>query len=99
MPSRFPPPLAHEEHATLHPHAEMGTAPTKPTAGGRRLPRTLLLPAGVVLIAAGALLVWMVSGTVAGLGTDTIGAIAIALGVLVLVATRRSQRRHGSADR
>jgi len=56
---------------------------------------TPLVPTAIVLIAAGAVLLLIVSGTDAGIGTDAIGIATIVLGgialVLRLAATRRSQ--------
>ena len=103
MATPFPPPSEPEEHAALHPHAEMREAPAKPSADGHRLRRTPLVAAAIVLIAAGALLIWTVRGSVAGVDTNAIGVIGIALGVIgliaPLVATRRSRRRDRSAGR
>jgi hypothetical protein len=63
---------------------------------GRRTPLVLT---AIALIAAGAVLLWLVTGTVAGIDTDAIGVAAIALGGIALmarlVALRQSHDRHG----
>jgi hypothetical protein len=58
-----------------------------------------LVIAAIAVIAAGAVLLWLVTGTVAGVDTDAIGVAAIALGGIALmarlVALRQSHDRRG----
>ena len=96
MATRFPSPTGPENHAATDPHRKTRG---KPSRDGRRLRRTPLVPAAIVLIAAGAVLLLIVTGTVAGIGTDAIGVVAIVLGGIGLmaraVAIRQSHHRHG----
>ena len=97
MTTPFPSPPGPERHAATEPHRT-----GRPTSSvDRQAPgRTWPLLAAIVLIAAGAVLLWMVAGTVAGIDTDVIGVAALALGGIALltrvVTMQRSRRRDGT---
>jgi hypothetical protein len=95
MATRFPP-TGPESHAAADPPRKPRA---KPSGDGRGLRRTLLVPAAIVLIAAGAALLLIFSGSVAGVETDTIGIVAIVLGAAGLMAQAAARRSRASSAR
>jgi len=95
MPTAFPPAGQDDDPATYPRRTPRAT----PAGEGGGLRRAALVPAAIALIAAGVVLVWIVTGTVAGVDTDAIGIGALALGGIALmarlVAQRQSHDRHG----
>jgi hypothetical protein len=94
MATRFPSPTGPENHAAADPPRKTRA---KPSGDGRGLRRTLLIPAAIVLIAAGAALLLIFSGSVAGVETDTVGVVAIALGAVGLMAQAAARRSRASS--
>ena len=96
MAAPFPPASGPETGPGTDPRRTHGAAPS---GDGRGFRRTPVLLAAIALVAAGAVLLWIVTGRVAGVDTDTIGVVAIALGgaalMARLVALRQSHHRHG----
>jgi Domain of unknown function (DUF6458) len=85
-------PVALDPHPNTSPQGE----PTRSTPDRRLAGRPSLALASALLIAAGFVLRWAVTGSVAGVSVNSIGAVLIAIGivgfVIALVTMRRRRR-------
>ena len=86
-------PVALDPHPNTPPHGE----PTRSTPDWRPAGRASLALASVLLIAAGCVLRWAVTGSVAGMSVNSIGVVLIAVGIVGLVMARVTMRRRRRA--
>jgi hypothetical protein len=93
MATSFPPRSGPEQGAALHGHAETRPSSKKPSAPRRTRRLAPLVAASILLIAVGAVLVWVAGGAVAGVSSDAIGAAAIVLGAIGLLVRMAPSRR------